>query len=870
MFKSCTAVLSLGVVSCFPGCQVDAPPGEALETTTHALGFCGEPLCFLASDTLLNTTVAGAQETPALAAAPDGNTLLVFRDRSGVAADAANGDALRGRVFAPSGLALGDDFVIETTTTKVQQTPAVAASNGGVFLVVWADNRAAAPDVSGYAIRGRRFASDGRPLDAADFVVNRLTTGDQTSPAVAATPDGGFLVVWRDTSRTAPDTSVAAIRARRVGPEGALADMDLLVNTTTPNDQSEPALAVGAAGQWAVSFTDGSFTGGDALGTQIRVRLFGPDDTPLGPDARLSARVEGDQRQSDLAFAPEGSLLVVFTDFQAAGAALGYEIRGRRIGADGAPLGDEFDVATTQGRNQSLAAVTSLDFEGRWLVAFTDDSRVAPDISSTGVRGRLLGFDGTFDGPDQLLATATTGAQTSVALPARPGAAVLVAWADSGNVAPDLAAPAVRGRWLRFARCGDGRTDSAQGEACDDGNTVDGDGCSAECALEGCGDGRLQAGDACDDGAGNTLAGPCLPDCTPARCGEGIRQAAEGCDDGNTNDGDGCAADCTPEPPTRAACQYLCRATATYDGCNGNDDDCDGQVDEDGAKGYDTTHCGGCDQGPCPVVAPYQSRLAAPAGSTLWEPSGAAVVGDVLWVANDKDGVLAAYALPFAVGANSPVRTMVVRPNGANPKWEGLRWEPATATFILLNATGNTVWRCDPETDCATQTSVNVAATVTALGTSTRLESIVPVPPHLFLGTRASPSKMADEAGVVSNLGNVSPDGRAFQMSDAISVGGRFYMTWSYENTGGSTLNDVAGFLAVTEADANGRPDLTRLRICRALAGKPEGLDLWGDDFVIVFDEDDARKARLAVDPTKFTLRSTEDFVTLVPRGLCD
>lgn len=287
--RALTALTTLTALG-LGACASEDSPEAWLEAATQALGFCGEPLCFVAPDTLLNTTVAGAQETPVVATAPGGNTLLVFRDRSGLTADAVNGDALRGRVFTSSGLPLGDDFVIETSTTKVQQTPAVAASSAGVFLVVWADNRAVAPDVAGYAIRARRFDADGQPLDAADFVVNRLTTGDQTLPVVAATPDGGFLVAWRDASRTAPDTSVAAIRARRVGADGTLAANDVLVNSTTPNDQSEPALAVAPDGRWAVSFTDASLTGGDALGTQVRLRLFGADDAPLGPDVRLSAQ----------------------------------------------------------------------------------------------------------------------------------------------------------------------------------------------------------------------------------------------------------------------------------------------------------------------------------------------------------------------------------------------------------------------------------------------------------------------------------------------------------------------------------------------------------------------------------------------------
>ena len=64
--------------------------------------------------------------------------------------------------------------------------------------------------------------------------------------------------------------------------------------------------------------------------------------------------------------------------------------------------------------------------------------------------------------------------------------------------------------------CGDGNLDP--GEECDDGNNIDGDGCSAVCTIEPyCGDGNLDPG--------------------------------EECDDGNNIDGDGCNADCMIEEP---------------------------------------------------------------------------------------------------------------------------------------------------------------------------------------------------------------------------------------------------------------------------------------------------------------------------------
>jgi fibro-slime domain-containing protein len=128
--------------------------------------------------------------------------------------------------------------------------------------------------------------------------------------------------------------------------------------------------------------------------------------------------------------------------------------------------------------------------------------------------------------------------------------------------------------------CGDGIIEA--GEACDDGNSVPGDGCSGICQIEPgytcptaglpciytvpvkCGDGIIEGNEACDDG--NVADGdgcssmcqvepgwscsvpgmPCTKNPTP-RCGDGAVNNGEQCDDGNTSSGDGCSATCMLE-----------------------------------------------------------------------------------------------------------------------------------------------------------------------------------------------------------------------------------------------------------------------------------------------------------------------------------
>src|SRR5258706_11161928 len=77
------------------------------------------------------------------------------------------------------------------------------------------------------------------------------------------------------------------------------------------------------------------------------------------------------------------------------------------------------------------------------------------------------------------------------------------------------------------------------GEACDDGNNVSGDGCSADCMSdETCGNGVVdpQKGEQCDDH--NAIDGDgCQHDCNLPRCGDGIVDASldEECDAGAAN-----------------------------------------------------------------------------------------------------------------------------------------------------------------------------------------------------------------------------------------------------------------------------------------------------------------------------------------------
>src|SRR5207244_989839 len=75
----------------------------------------------------------------------------------------------------------------------------VAGLSGGGYAVAWASTG----DGDGSAIRLRVAASNG-DLIGNDIIVNSTTTGDQVVPDVVSLGNGGFLVSWIDSHTGAP------------------------------------------------------------------------------------------------------------------------------------------------------------------------------------------------------------------------------------------------------------------------------------------------------------------------------------------------------------------------------------------------------------------------------------------------------------------------------------------------------------------------------------------------------------------------------------------------------------------------------------------------------------------------------------------
>ena len=139
--------------------------------------------------------------------------------------------------------------------------------------------------------------------------------------------------------------------------------------------------------------------------------------------------------------------------------------------------------------------------------------------------------------------------------------------------------------------CGNGQVE--QGEECDDGNNLPGDGCSADCLRERCHGVVCTASDQCHD------VGTC--DASTGACSNPAKADGVACDDGNTcTQTDTCqAGSCTGGNPVVCTASDQCHDVGTCDASTGacsNPARADGTVcnDGNGCTQTDTCQAGSC------------------------------------------------------------------------------------------------------------------------------------------------------------------------------------------------------------------------------------------------------------------------------------
>jgi hypothetical protein len=365
-------------------------------------------------DIRINDYTLSIQDSPAVAPTPDGGFVVAWRS---VDQWIAGQDVYAQRhppLFLP-----GHEFRVNSYTTGTQFEPAVAAAGNGTFVVVWTSVQ----DGSYGGVFGQRFDAAGARLGG-EFQVNVHTTGAQSGPAVAADAAGGFIVVWRGSG----PGDAEGVFARRYSASGVPQGGEFRVNGWTLGRQDVPSVAAAASGEFVVVWGSANQPpDGPNLG--VFARRFSAAGDPQGPEFLVHSVTTLDEWRPAVAADMRGNFVVVWDRLYPVTGGQSRGVFGRAFDRFGFPFGPEFQANAFTTGYQWIPSVAVMSC-GNFVVTWTSSEQ---DGANAGVFGRYFDDWGAEPGPEFPVNSYTTSVQTSPAVAAQPGGRLLPAWESVGQ-----------------------------------------------------------------------------------------------------------------------------------------------------------------------------------------------------------------------------------------------------------------------------------------------------------------------------------------------------------------------------------------------------------------------------------------------------
>jgi Ca2+-binding RTX toxin-like protein len=354
---------------------------------------------------------SGLQSQPTIAALAGGGFVVVWASVGPGGTPVLPGGSftdIHAQVYDAAGNPVGIEFRVNTTTANQQFSPAVAALDGGGFVVTYTAHNVAGD--ANFSVVGQRFDADGDPVGG-EFRVDQDNDGDngQQTSTVTALEGGGFLVTWTAPKQDGPtgviDGSGAAVLGRIYDAAGAVVTNEFLLNTTTLNNQNFSS-ATALAGGFVVTWS--SADPASPAVSNISGQRFDLAGNPVGDEFPINTTTANDQSFSSTTALAGGGFVVTWSSVVAGE----YNIIGRRFAgfeADGTPIpaGGEFTINTFTPGRQIFSSVTALA-DGGFLVVWQSNNQ---DGGNFGVFGQRFDAAGNPVGDEFQINQTTAGNQ---------------------------------------------------------------------------------------------------------------------------------------------------------------------------------------------------------------------------------------------------------------------------------------------------------------------------------------------------------------------------------------------------------------------------------------------------------------------------
>jgi hypothetical protein len=341
---------------------------------------------------------------------------------------------------APIGESAGEIWIdgpAEVQPGSDPGNPDVVIDESGRSIWVWDGTPASAKK----EVFLRIYPADGGP-PTDPVQVNTFDDDNQHFPRVAVSGDGSFLVVWLSKEIFNPPNTATRniIRSQAFDADANPVGDEQILSTLKPGLTAFDKVDVAAlpGGDYIVVWKSSqTFVDPEDNGHTIQGRKIGADGNPLAEQFQINSRItrenERDPAVTELA---DGGFLVVWTTPQ---------VHGRRFNADFTAAGDDFQINVAD----EFIAGTEVDTDvvvhedGQVLVVWTD-----PEDKSnvTEIRGRLFSQNLVAQGQDFRINTLTTGAQAVPRAADYGQGGFFVVWQSAASAGDDNDPPGIEGR----------------------------------------------------------------------------------------------------------------------------------------------------------------------------------------------------------------------------------------------------------------------------------------------------------------------------------------------------------------------------------------------------------------------------------------
>ncbi|MCZ4283053.1 VCBS domain-containing protein [Kiloniella laminariae] len=327
------------------------------------------------SEFQINSFTNGDQLRSSITGLPDGGWVVTW--------DSFNQDGdsggIYGQAFNSDGTSRGTEFRVNSHTSSYQLFSSVTDLADGGWLVSW---NSYSQDGSDLGVYGQAYNPDGSK-QGSEFRVNTTTANGQLYPSATGLDDGGWIITW---SSQLQDGSLSGIYAQVYNADGSVRGSEFQINSHTLNDQLQPAVSGLEDGGWIITWESNLQ---DLSGNGVFSQAYNLDGTKQGNEVLVNSSTVGDQSQPSVAGLTDGSWVITWRSNGQDGD--GWGVYGQVYNSDGTKRGVEFQINDYVSGNQSGAVVTSLS-DGGFVITWDSEKL---DGSGWGVFSKVYNADGT-------------------------------------------------------------------------------------------------------------------------------------------------------------------------------------------------------------------------------------------------------------------------------------------------------------------------------------------------------------------------------------------------------------------------------------------------------------------------------------------